>query len=403
MAILGERVEIGREEIALMSLNRRQFLLFFGATAGTAALGSFANGKSGGLGWQAQPGAAQTLAFQPVKSPMPYPTLGMSPEQQMAEFSTFAVVDDLVLPEGYTYDVIGAWGDAVGDSRFGYNNDYLSYVETTPGQGYLGINFEYISPETWSATFKDVIGKDLPLAEIMPLLAAAGDEGVNIYAMADSDPMKAKFVELCEAGLTDVGIGVVSIQQGADGAWSRTNSVADRRITGMSGLKDGRYLKATGPAVAVFKKTSGQGYIDGLDDQIIGTFNNCAGGTTPWGTLVSAEENFQDTVIEPVYADGTAMDPGMQSFSLGDLAFGSALGYAGNKYGWMVEVDPANPDDYGVKHSWLGVTATRPWRCGPWRGASWRSIPAAIAGAVTSINLSAAAPCSIPKPRATPA
>jgi secreted PhoX family phosphatase len=337
-----------------MSLNRRQFLLFFGATAGTVALGSFANGTQGGSALKAQPAGAKTLAFQPVKSPMPYPTLGMVPEQQMAEFSTFAVADDLVVPEGYTYDVIGAWGDAVGDSRFGYNNDYLSYVETAPGEGYLSINFEYISPETWSSTFKEVIGKDLPLADIMPALAAAGDDGVNIYAMADSDPMKAKFIELCEEGLTDVGIGVVSIKQYRDGTWSRTNSAADRRITGLSGLKDGRYLKATGPAVAVFQKTSGQGYIDGLGDRIIGTFNNCAGGTTPWGTMMSAEENFQDTVIESVYADGTAMDPSMQPFSMSDLAFGSALGYAGNKYGWMVEVDPANPNDYGTKHTWLG-------------------------------------------------
>jgi secreted PhoX family phosphatase len=337
-----------------MSLNRRQFLLFFGATAGTAALSSFSHGKPGALALQSQSAGAKTLAFQPVKSPMPYPTLGMDANKQMAEFSTFAVVDDLVVPNGYTYDVIGAWGDAIGDSRFGYNNDYLSYVETAPGEGFLSINFEYISPGTWSTTFKEVIGKDLPLADIMPVLEAAGDEGVNIYAMNDSDPMKAKFIELCEEGLTDVGIGVVSIQQGADGTWTRTNSVADRRITGLSGLKDDRYLKATGPAVSVFKKASGQGYIDGLGERIIGTFNNCAGGTTPWGTMMSAEENFQDTVIEPVYADGTAMDPGMQPFSMGSLAFGSALGYAGNKYGWMVEVDPANPNDYGTKHTWLG-------------------------------------------------
>ncbi|MDV3353711.1 DUF839 domain-containing protein [Leptothoe sp. LEGE 181152] len=29
------------------------------------------------------------------------------------------------------------------------------------------------------------------------------------------------------------------------------------------------------------------------------------------------------------------------------------MGFAGNKYGWMVEVDPANPNDYGTKHTWL--------------------------------------------------
>lgn len=33
---------------------------------------------------------------------------------------------------------------------------------------------------------------------------------------------------------------------------------------------------------------------------------------------------------------------------------GNALGYQGNQYGWTVEVDPANPNDFGTKHTWLG-------------------------------------------------
>ncbi len=33
---------------------------------------------------------------------------------------------------------------------------------------------------------------------------------------------------------------------------------------------------------------------------------------------------------------------------------GNVLGLAGNKYGWIVEVDPGNPNDYGTKHTWLG-------------------------------------------------
>jgi secreted PhoX family phosphatase len=51
--------------------------------------------------------------------------------------------------QGFTYDVVAQWGDKVGDSRFGYNNDYLSFIETSPGQGYLTVNFEYISGRTW--------------------------------------------------------------------------------------------------------------------------------------------------------------------------------------------------------------------------------------------------------------
>jgi uncharacterized protein len=32
----------------------------------------------------------------------------------------------------------------------------------------------------------------------------------------------------------------------------------------------------------------------------------------------------------------------------------NVFGLAGNKYGWMVEIDPANPKDFGTKHTWLG-------------------------------------------------
>ncbi|HAG83428.1 MAG TPA: phosphatase, partial [Cyanobacteria bacterium UBA12227] len=125
----------------------------------------------------------------------------------------------------------------------------------------------------------------------------------------------------------------------------------------ISGLEDNRYLKATGPAVTIFRKQKGQGYIDQLGDRIIGTFQNCAGGSSPWGTVFSAEENFQDQVPEPVYADGTSFEPEITPFIINDKnigGFGNVFGLAGNKYGWMVEIDPANPNDYGTKHTWLG-------------------------------------------------
>ena len=99
------------------------------------------------------------------------------------------------------------------------------------------------------------------------------------------------------------------------------------------------------------------GYDDGLGDQVIGTFANCAGGTTPWGTVLSAEENFQSQVPEPVYADGSAVSPSERPFvcrqtRLGGL--GNVYGLAGNKYGWMVEIDPAAPETPVRKHTALG-------------------------------------------------
>lgn len=352
-----------------MNIKRRNFLLFLGGSAGAIALGTLLYYRGKKISMPFTNPAAKTLSpseklsFQPVKGPMPLETDGIMPAQQIENYSTYEVVDDLVLPEGFNYEVIAAWGDKVGDSRFGYNNDYLSFVETGENQGYLTVNFEYISTLPWSQTYQQVIGKSLPFDEVQAAIrqSSSQDTGgkaeINAYALSDLDPTKAQIRDICKELLLDQGLGVISIRKTADGKWERTNSKADRRISGISGLEDGRYLKATGPGAAVFRKKQGQGYIDGLGDRIIGSFANCAGGTTPWGTVLSAEENFQVQVPESVYADGTAFDPSKRAFALDEEELygqGNVFGLAGNKYGFIVEVDPANPKDYGTKHTWLG-------------------------------------------------
>ncbi len=326
-----------------------------GATTGAIALSPLAHNRpfSGSAAANAQGAADGVLGFEPIKGPMPLPSYGVDPSQQAAEFSQFTVVDDLVLPEGYTYDVIAAWGDPVGDSRFGYNNDYIALVETAPGEGYLTVNFEYISGATWIATHAEVLGKALPVE----VVSGVANEGEIDVLLLEDDALKAQIEEIAKEAMTDQGIGVIGVRRSASGQWERSFSEADRRITGISGLEDGRYLASTGPAVAVFNKTEKIGYEDNLGDRIIGTFQNCGGGITPWGTVLSAEENFQDQVPEPVKPDGSALSPSETPFYItsGDVdGRGNVFGLAGNKYGWMVEIDPANPSDYGTKHSWLG-------------------------------------------------
>jgi uncharacterized protein len=357
-----------------MTIKRRDFLLFFGASAGTFVLNSCQQKFSMPFGdaVNSTKGTANVetgINFKPVNGPMPLQTSSVvaktgqllqistaSAEQQAQVYKTYEVADDLILPEGFTYDIIAAWGDKVGDSRFGYNNDYLSFVETGKNEGFLTVNFEYISTKPWIEAYQKVIGKPLPFDKLKEAMQSAEKTGINAFAATEKDPKKKMVREVSKAALIDLGIGVISIFRNEDGKWVRTNSPADRRITGISGLEDGRYLKATGPAVAVFNK-KGKGYIDKLGDKIIGTFSNCAGGTTPWGTVFSAEENIQNFVPEPVFADGTSFDPDQKKFymdgeEIGGL--GNVFGLAGNKYGWMVEVDPVNPIDYGTKHTWLG-------------------------------------------------
>ena len=284
---------------------------------------------------------------------MPYDAINIDPEQQPLAYSQYVLQDDIVLPEGFTYDVIAAWGDPVGDSRFGYNNDYLSFVPTGADEGYLTVNFEYISADTWNQTYPAVIGKSLPVEEVLAALTMADDE-INAFELPEGNPLKAQIANISKEALIDQGLGVIFVQRQADGQWVRVPGVSDRRITGISGLEDGRYLSATGPAVAVFNKTEVNGYTDGLGDQIIGTFGNCAGGTTPWGTVLSAEENIQSQVPEAIYSDGSSFPPSAKGFDDDFDGQGNVLGLSGNKYGWIVEVDPSDPDDYGTKHTWLG-------------------------------------------------
>ncbi|MBE9010467.1 DUF839 domain-containing protein [Pseudanabaenaceae cyanobacterium LEGE 13415] len=336
-----------------MPMKRRNFLIFLGAAAGTTAVGALIkNAQKFSMPFQLAETTLSHLSFKPIPSPMALLT-----DVKSTAPTEFEIVDDLIVPEGFSYQVIGAWGDKIGDSRFGYNNDYLSFVETAPNEGFLTINFEYISAIPWLQSYSQVLGKELPRAAVEKELQKAKGKGVNAFALPEKSPLKAQIRTISKEALIDQGLGVISIRKNADGKWERTFSEFDRRITGISGLEDGRYLSCTGSAKAVFQKKKGKGYLDQLGDRIIGTFGNCAGGTTPWGTVLSAEENIQVQVPDPVYADGTSFLPSEVAFTIDDEEVsgqGNVFGLAGNKYGWIVEVDPSDPKDFGTKHTWLG-------------------------------------------------
>ncbi|MEI6064924.1 MAG: alkaline phosphatase PhoX [Pseudanabaena sp. ELA748] len=350
-----------------MTIKRRDFLTFLGGMSGAMLFDAGSQNSSiprfsmpfigSETSNEAFAANISNLSFKPIKGVMPLITDAIATAKQSQFYKNVTVADDLVLPEGFVYDVIATWGDPVGDSRFGYNNDYLSLVETSENEGYLTVNFEYISSIPWEQAYESVIGKSLPFDEVTSALKTAEKNSVDAWSLSDTDPLKEKITLISKEALIDLGIGVISIRRNANGKWERTNSAADRRITGISGLEDGRYLKATGPAGTIFRKQKGLGYTDKLGDRIIGTFNNCAGGTTPWGTVFSAEENFQNFVPEPVMPDGTSFAPSKKKFTKDDgelVGVANVFGLAGNKYGWMVELDPANPNDYGTKHTWLG-------------------------------------------------
>jgi len=294
--------------------------------------------------------------FRPLRGPIPLPSDGLTATEQQRAYARVALSDQLVVPEGFRAEVLMQWGDPLGSGRFGFNNDYLAFTPLNPDRALLTVNFEYISPRPWAAGYQEVMGRSLPFEALRQLLAERGGT-VNALALAGEDPLRQPLLAVATAALEDGGIGVAEIERGPQG-WRRRGGRFDRRITGLTGLdRAEERLRCSGPAAAVFRRRQRLGYDDGLGDRVIGTFANCAGGQTPWGTVLSAEENFQTHVVDSVYADGSSPSPAQRPFRFdGERleGLGNPFGLAGNKYGWMVEVDPRRPERLTVKHTALG-------------------------------------------------
>ena len=96
---------------------------------------------------------------------------------------------------------------------------------------------------------------------------------------------------------------------------------------------------------------------------VLGTLNNCASSRTPWGTYLSGEENWA------FYFGGSKnLDEHQKRWGLRDKSF-----YAWensdarfdvqkapnepNRFGWVVEVDPMDPDSTPIKRTALGRAA----------------------------------------------
>ncbi len=101
----------------------------------------------------------------------------------------------------------------------------------------------------------------------------------------------------------------------------------------------------------------------------LGTMNNCGSGRTPWGTYLTCEENFNgyfgaasevsaDTLVMDGFARygvRTQVDAGRYNYHGFDPRFDIATNpHEPHRAGYIVEIDPANPDMTPVKHTALG-------------------------------------------------
>jgi secreted PhoX family phosphatase len=250
-----------------------------------------------------------------------------------------ATSDSISLPPGYTARVLISWGqplhadgpafDPSGNGsaeqqevQFGDNNDGMSLFPF-PGddnRALLAINNEYTNYRYLYAHG----GKPQSAAEVHKALASEG-------------------------------LSVIEIQRNG-GHWQFVQgSRYNRRVHGNTPIR------VSGPAAGdALLKTAA----DPAGTLVLGTFQNCANGKTPWGTYLTCEENFTDCFgsTDPALAFNPAQKRyGVVAASKDidwhphDPRFDMAKNPNElNRHGWVVEVDPFDPQSQPIKRTALG-------------------------------------------------
>src|SRR5690606_38530010 len=248
--------------------------------------------------------------------------------------------------EGYDADVLLRWGDrlfadapefdptkqsAEAQARqFGYNNDYVGYIaiDGSPEHGLLVVNHEYTNPHLmFPGLVKIVDGK----VEQAPL----SKEQVDI--------------EMAAHGGT-----IVEIRK-QDGKWQPVlDGAKNRRITSNT------EMVLSGPVAGHDRvKTNA----DPSGTKVFGTINNCAGGVTPWGTYIMAEENIHGYFIGEL-PEGHAEAANYKRMGIPEGSYEWGRFYdrfdiskepnEPNRFGWIVEVDVSDPNSMPKKRTALG-------------------------------------------------
>ena len=249
------------------------------------------------------------------------------------------------LPPGYAAEVLLRWGDPVlADAppwspsalsasaqvaQFGYNNDFVAFMPLPRGSqasthGLLCINHEFTNTK--------FMWPDL-----------------NAFTVQRSMSAERTAVEMAA-----VGHSIVEIERGERG-WRPIQGPFNRRITADSPAQ------LSGPV-------AGHRRVRTADDpegrRCRGILNPCAGGKTPWGTVLIAEENFN------MMFAGDTSEPherrnhrryGVGSFNIYawwprhfERFDVSAHPREANRFGWVVELDPYRPESAPVKRTALG-------------------------------------------------
>ena len=240
-------------DIADKALSRRSVL---GAGAATGLVLTFA-GPVAAAAAKPKPGSAG-LAFEAISA-------------------VTSGTDTFNVPVGYRWAALIRWGDPIlkGAPAF----DPANQSEAAQAMQF-GYNCDYL----------DVIALDDKLRKKAVAVVNHEYTNENIMFPPTTDPAQIKANK--RTAIAAHGLSVVSLKRAEAGdPWRLDPSKKlNRRITGMT-----EFL-VDGPA-------AGSDLLKTKDDptgtRVLGTFNNCSGGTTPWGTVLSGEENFNQYFLVP--------------------------------------------------------------------------------------------------------
>ncbi|AUH64544.1 PhoX family protein [Paracoccus zhejiangensis] len=259
---------------------------------------------------------------------------------------TAGIDPDHHVAEGYDADVLLRWGDkvfadapefdptaqseATQERQFGYNNDFVGVIplDGAADHGLLVVNHEYTDPHLMFPGIVTIVDGEVQIAE-------ATEERVNI--------------EMAAHGGTVIEIRKV------DGKWQPVlDGELNRRITAKT------EMAISGPAAGHPRL---QTVADTSGRKVFGTINNCAGGVTPWGTYIMAEENIHGYFIgelpegHPEAANYDRMGIPESAYDWGkyhDRFDVSKDPNEPNRFGWVVEVDVMDPNSVPKKRTALG-------------------------------------------------
>ena len=250
-----------------------------------------------------------------------------------------STADVVSVPDGYRVDLLYAWGDPVSDgprARPGAEDDAAA--------------------QAWQAGMHHDGMHYFPFRERSRLSSTHGLLCVNHEYTDDgllhADGMVGWNAEKVAKAQAAVGVSIIEIRRSGVGWRVVRPSCWARRITANTPCR------IAGPARGhPLMRTA----LDKRGESVLGTFDNCAMGFTPWGTYLTCEENFNG-----YFKTGEMPDADQRRYGLGAKTAGwrwheadarfdlTQHPHEANRFGWVVEIDPWRPEQPPIKRTALG-------------------------------------------------